>query len=149
MTSPLRALLLGPVLLLAHSAWAAPLAAPDVRPPIEQYRGATIVKLGECHYTRVLAQRNAQMGLPPTDESDYQACAAALRSAAPGALKQVLKVSTRKPLRQAIQAFHASFLTSLDGLPQLKGESDEDYQIRQLALGNALSTAWDDVENNR
>ena len=149
MSTSIRAMMFSALLATSNMLWAAAAPSADLRPPTEQYRAATLARLGQCQYSRVLAQRNAQAGQAQTEDADYRACSAALRASAPAALKRVLQVSPGKALKQAIRSFHATFLKGLDGLEPLTGESDEAYQSRQLDLVNAINIAWEAVENNR
>lgn len=155
MTSALRPLLRTLTLFclcglsaMAHAARPAQPPA-DPRGPIEQYRYATIVRLGHCHYTRLAAERNTQLGQPQDETSDVKGCLDALRNSAPKALAQAIRASRGKGLQQAVRNFHGVFLKGLTGFERQSTEDDDTYQARQMALVNEINASWDEVENLR
>ncbi len=150
MKSAVRSWILGAAIAcLGLDAWAAKDIIGDPHTPIEQYRMATIVKLGQCHYLRVAAERLAQQGQAPDADTDPQACIQALRTQAPKALALALKATTRKGLQQALRTYHQVYMTGVAGFARLPQEAEDDYQSRQIELVNATNTAWFEVESNR
>lgn len=132
------------LVLVATAGLALPARAVDVTAhgyvttaPIDEYRNGTQKELVNC-----ASAVQATLGRDAPPRSADRGCTAMGQHLCGAKLHAALQALRKPAAREALEAYHAAFVTALSGIAPQGGEPRDEYERRQQVLHHLMTHAW-------
>lgn len=136
-------------LFVAATLSSASYAADPERTPLEAYHGDSNFHVQMCSMTYKLALARAEgqaLGAPDTSDkavkADYKGCIATSKKEGKANLDRAMKTVKKPAAKEALKAYHVTYISALDGIPAGDNEIRLQYNARQQALETRMREAW-------